>query len=425
MGAPQQGARRVATFAMAVVVVVSSHVPWAEPGLAATTCAAGHVALTFDDGPHPTYTAPILEVLARKEVPATFFVVGARADAHPALVRRQAAAGHVVANHTYRHERLTSLSDADIVRTVDRTHTAIGRAGAVPARLVRPPYGASSTRVREVLAGAGYTQVLWTVDPRDWEHTASAIRSRVLADVHDGAIVLLHDGVTNSGETLAALPGLIDGIRSRGYCFGSLDARGRVVPPAPLVPHAPPVPPGPFADVPSTSTHAASITSTKALGITQGCGVDRYCPADPVSRAQMASFLTRAFGLPAGPIDVFRDVEPDSTHATSIGSVFGAGITEGCRADGPDYCPLDPVSRAQMASFLARTLELPDGPSDAFVDVAPGSPHAAAIGATQQAGITQGCSTAAGTSTFCPDQPVTRAQMASFLVRALGADGGA
>jgi hypothetical protein len=119
------------------------------------------------------------------------------------------------------------LSDADIVRTVDRTHTAIGRAGAVPARLVRPPYGASSTRVREVLAGAGYTQVLWTIDPRDWERTASAIRSGVLADVHDGGIVLLHDGVANSGETLAALPGLIDGIRSRGYCFGSLDAHGR------------------------------------------------------------------------------------------------------------------------------------------------------------------------------------------------------
>jgi peptidoglycan/xylan/chitin deacetylase (PgdA/CDA1 family) len=417
MGAPRQGTRRVAAFAMAVIVVTGSHVPLAEPGLAAAACAAGHVALTFDDGPHATYTAPIIEVLARKEVPATFFVLGAKADAHPALVRRQGAAGHVVANHTYRHERLTSLSDADIVRTVDRTHTAIERAGADPARLVRPPYGASSTRVREVLAGAGYTQVLWTVDSRDWERTASAIRSGVLADVHDGAIVLLHDGVANSGETLAALPGLIDGIRSRGYCFGSLDARGRVAPPAP------PVPPGPFADVPSTSTHATSITTTKALGITQGCGVDRYCPADPVSRAQMASFLTRAFGLPAGPVDVFRDVDPNSTHATSIGSVFGAGITEGCRADGPDYCPLDPVSRAQMASFIARTLELPDGPTDAFVDVAPGSPHAAAIGATQQVGITQGCSTAAGTSTFCPDQPVTRAQMASFLVRALEADG--
>jgi peptidoglycan/xylan/chitin deacetylase (PgdA/CDA1 family) len=413
MGAPGQGLRRVAWIAVAVIVAAGAHVPWAGPVGAATACGAGYVALTFDDGPHPSYTAPILDVLARKEVPATFFVIGSRADAHPALVRSQGAAGHVVANHTYRHERLTGLGDADIVRTVDRTHSAIARAGALPARLVRPPYGATNSRVRVVLATAGYTQVGWSVDPRDWERTASAIRTGVLANLHDGAIVLLHDGVANSGETLAALPGVIDGVRSRGYCLGTLDARGRVVP------AAPPVPPGPYADVPSTSTHAASITRTKELGITRGCSIDRYCPADPVSRAQMASFLIRTFSLPAGPPDVFRDVEPSSTHATAIGAVHGAGITGGCRDDGPDYCPLDPVSRAQMASFLARALELPDGPTDGFVDVAPGSPHAAAIGATRLAGVTEGCATATGSATFCPDRPVTRAQMASFLVRAL------
>jgi peptidoglycan/xylan/chitin deacetylase (PgdA/CDA1 family) len=418
VGAPGQGIRRVVPFAVAVIVVVtSSHVAWTEPGLAATACGAGHVALTFDDGPHPGYTAPILEVLATKEVPATFFVLGSSADAHPALVRRQGAAGHVVANHTYQHEQLTTLSDAAIVRTVERTHTAIQRAGAVPARLVRPPYGATSSRVREVLTGAGYGQVRWTVDPRDWERTASAIRSGVLANLDDGAIVLLHDGVANSGETLAALPGLIDGIRSRGYCFGTLDAGGRVVPPTP------PAPPGPFADVPSTSTHAASIARTKELGITQGCGVDRYCPEDPVTRAQMASFVTRAFDLPAGPRDVFLDVESTSTHAAAIGALHEAGVTGGCRADGPDYCPSERVSRAQMASFLARVLELPEGPTDGFVDVAPGSLHAAAIGAAQQAGITKGCAGAGGLPRFCAGHPITRAQMASFLIRALEAEG--
>jgi peptidoglycan/xylan/chitin deacetylase (PgdA/CDA1 family) len=413
MGTPGQGIRRAVAFALTLVVLASLQTRWAEPSAAVTACGSGHVALTFDDGPHSGYTAPILDVLAIKKVPATFFVLGVNVDARPALVRRQGDAGHVVANHTYQHERLTALSDAAIVRTVERTHTAITRAGAQAVRLVRPPYGATDSRVRAVLTQAGYGQVLWTVDPRDWERGATEIRSRVLANLHDGAIVLLHDGVANSRETLATLPSLIDGIRSRGYCFATLDARGRLVPPAP------PAVPGPFDDVPSTSTHATSIARLKELGITQGCGDGLYCPGDPVTRAQMASFLVRAFELPAGSPDHFRDVTPGSTHATSIGAVYEAGITRGCSADGRDYCPSRSVTRAQMASFLARSLGLPDGPTDAFLDVAPGSTHAAAIGAIWEAGITKGCATDGRSPSYCPGDPVSRAQMASLLVRAL------
>jgi peptidoglycan/xylan/chitin deacetylase (PgdA/CDA1 family) len=412
MGAPGQANRRVASFAVLLALITSLHALGAQASPAVTTCGSGLVALTFDDGPHAGYTAPILDVLATKKVPATFFVLGANVDARPALVRRQGEAGHVVANHTYQHERLTELSDAAIVRTVDRTHTAIEQAGVGPARLVRPPYGATSSRVRQVLTNAGYTQVLWSVDPRDWERGATAIRSGVLNSLHDGAIVLLHDGVANSKETLAALPGVIDGIRSRGYCFATLDARGRLVPPAP------PPPPGPFADVPSTSTHAGSIARLKELGITHGCGDGVYCPGDPVTRAQMATFLTRAFQLPAGRADHFRDVPPDSTHAASIGAAYEAGITRGC---GPEqYCPSRSVTRAQMASFLARALGLPAGPTDVFRDVAPDATHAAAIGAIWVRGITDGCATDA----YCPYQPITRAQMASLLVRALEVEGG-
>jgi peptidoglycan/xylan/chitin deacetylase (PgdA/CDA1 family) len=406
-GSAGQGIRQVAAFALMFGVIASLPAWSPEPGLAATPCGSGLVALTFDDGPHGGYTGPILDVLATKKVPATFFVLGSNVDARPALVRRQGEARHVVANHTYQHERLTELSDAAIVRTVDRTHTAIERAGVEPARLVRPPFGATSSRVRQVLTNAGYTHVLWTVDPRDWERDAAAIRSGVLTNLHDGAIVLLHDGVANSKETLAALPGMIDGIRSRGYCFAVLDARARLVLPAP------PAPPGPFIDVSSTSTHAASIARLKELGITTGCGDDRYCPGDPVNRAQMASFLTRAFQLPAGRADHFRDVPPDSTHAASIGAAYEAGITRGC--DPGVYCPVRSVTRAQMASFLARALGLPAGPTGVFRDVAPGSTHATAIGAIWSAGITGGCTA----DSYCPNQPVTRAQMATLLVHAL------
>jgi peptidoglycan/xylan/chitin deacetylase (PgdA/CDA1 family) len=214
--------------------------PPLTPPAAANACAAGHVALTFDDGPHPTYTRQVLDQLAARKAVATFFPIGSQVAARPALVARMAAEGHRVANHTYQHERLTSLSDAAIRSTVDRAATAVRAAGVTPLPLVRPPYGATDSRVRRALSAGGYSHILWTVDPQDWRSiSASTIRSRVLANLHPNAVILLHDGVANAHQTVAALPGIIDGIRSRGYCLALLDASGRVV--ASSVP-APPAP---------------------------------------------------------------------------------------------------------------------------------------------------------------------------------------
>jgi hypothetical protein len=173
--------------------------------------------------------------------------------------------------------------------------------------------------------------------------------------------------------------------------------------------------PGPFLDVPGDAPHASAIGRLKDLGVVEGCGDGRYCPDASVTRAQMASFLQRALELPPGPVDGFVDVHPASTHAAAIGAVHEAGITLGC-GDGA-YCPAERVRRDQMASFLQRALELPPGPVDRFVDVEPSSTHAAAVGAVEQAGITVGC-TSDGRS-FCPSSSVRRDQMASFLVRAL------
>ena len=178
-----------------------------------------------------------------------------------------------------------------------------------------------------------------------------------------------------------------------------------------------PIPvPGPFLDVAGDSPHASAIGRLKDLGVIEGCGNGRYCPSDAVTRAQMASFLQRALELPPGAVDGFRDVHPSSTHAAAIGAVHAAGITLGCTADG-DYCPTERVRRDQMASFLQRALELPPGPVDRFGDVPPTSTHAAAVGAVHEAGITLGC-TSDGRS-YCPSSSVRRDQMASFLIRAL------
>jgi hypothetical protein len=174
--------------------------------------------------------------------------------------------------------------------------------------------------------------------------------------------------------------------------------------------------PGPFVDVPGDAIHATAIGRLKDLGVVVGCGSGRYCPAAAVTRAQMASFLQRAFQLPPGPTDHFRDVGA-SPHAAAIGAVQAAGITLGCSADGRSYCPNETVPRDQMASFLQRALELPPGPTDRFRDVDPSSTHAAAIGAVHEVGITLGCS--ADGRSYCPSSRVQRDQMASFVVRAL------
>lgn len=175
--------------------------------------------------------------------------------------------------------------------------------------------------------------------------------------------------------------------------------------------------PGPFADVAGDSPHATAIGRLKDLGVVKGCGRDRYCPAKAVTRAQMASFLQRAFQLPPGPTDRFVDVDRASPHAAAIGAVAAAGITQGCSDDGRSYCPNDTVPRDQMASFLQRTLQLPPGQTGRFRDVDPSSTHAAAIEAVHEAGITLGCSDDG--RSYCPSARVQRDQMASFLVRAL------
>jgi subtilisin family serine protease len=147
-------------------------------------------------------------------------------------------------------------------------------------------------------------------------------------------------------------------------------------------------------------------------GITHGCGEDRFCPRDPVTREQMASFLARAMMLPATTRDFYIDDET-SRHEDNINRLAAADITHGC---GPQrFCPRGRVSRAQMASFLARALVLAPSTRDYFIDDE-GSRHEASINSLAAAGITGGCSASA----FCPDAVVTREQMAAFLHRAFG-----
>ena len=166
--------------------------------------------------------------------------------------------------------------------------------------------------------------------------------------------------------------------------------------------------------------HETNINAIAALGITLGCNPPsntKYCPDRSVTRGQMAAFLVRAFGYTATDDDAFLD-DNGSIFEGDIDRLAAAGITQGCNPPVNDrYCPDAAVTRAQMASFLTRALvldALEDGP---FIDTAT-SIHRTAINAIAARGVTFGCNPPAN-DRYCPADLVTRAQMASFLARAL------
>ena len=166
---------------------------------------------------------------------------------------------------------------------------------------------------------------------------------------------------------------------------------------------------GSFSDDDS-SVHEADINAIAVAGITTGCEPNLYCPALAVTREQMATFLARALAMEPVATGPFTDTA-GSVHDGAINSIAAGGITTGCSPTA--FCPSQPVTRDQMATFLVRALELPPGAAGGYTDVAT-TTHAADIAAIAAAGITTGC----GGTNYCPFDPVTRAQMASFLTRA-------
>ncbi|NYD50577.1 peptidoglycan/xylan/chitin deacetylase (PgdA/CDA1 family) [Actinomadura luteofluorescens] len=191
--------------------------PAAPPKPPPPDCArAKCLALTFDDGPAES-TAELLDILAARKVRATFFIVGENAARHPELVRRELEAGHEIADHSYTHADLGRASKKKIMAELTRTQDAIRRASGVTPVLLRPPYGSTSERLTKITRELGMAQVLWTVDPLDWEHRDTAyVEKRVLKAARPGYIVLMHDIHPTS---VRAVPKIIDRLAAEGYVF--------------------------------------------------------------------------------------------------------------------------------------------------------------------------------------------------------------
>lgn len=212
------------------------------PLLAVRRGPAGHrqVALTIDDGPDPEATPALLRLLAARGVRATFFLIGARAARYPDVVRAIAAEGHEIGNHTWHHRNAWFLGPEATAREVlGGAEVLAGITGQVP-HLYRPPWGIVNVAALRIARRAGFTTVLWSIQPEGLRPRPPEVQlSHCARRLHDGAIFDLHDapGLEGAPERLLRLmPSLLDLLAARGYAtvpVGSLLATKSLGPPEP------------------------------------------------------------------------------------------------------------------------------------------------------------------------------------------------
>jgi peptidoglycan/xylan/chitin deacetylase (PgdA/CDA1 family) len=192
-------------------------------GIEDRTASGDGCALTFDDGPHAQGTPAILEILARANVTATFFLVGEQVLRNRTLAGEIASAGHGVGVHCHRHRNLLRLSPRQVRDDIARAHELIAESTGVAPTLYRPPYGVLNAAALRVARERGWRTLLWTRWGRDWEARATpeSISVRVADGARDGDVLLLHDADDYSApgswlRTAAALPRVLEMLAERG-----------------------------------------------------------------------------------------------------------------------------------------------------------------------------------------------------------------
>lgn len=176
------------------------------------------IAMTFDDGPHPTNTPRLLDMLRERNIRATFYVVGPNVKRYPNLLRRMVAEGHEIGNHTVTHSNMRKLSQQRIRAELGEVHNGILAATGVAPQTMRPPYGALRTEQREFIRREfGYPTILWNVDPEDWKRPGvGVVTQRLVEGARPGGILLAHD---IHAPTITAMPGTLDELLRRGFRF--------------------------------------------------------------------------------------------------------------------------------------------------------------------------------------------------------------
>ncbi len=237
---PQASPEVVASAPVAAPETAPKSTPSAKVSYSSCTVEGQYLAMTFDDGPHPQHTPRLLDMLKQRSLKATFFVVGQNAAQYPEILKRIAAEGHELANHSYTHPILNPLGEGGIREQLDKTHQAVLGATGVTMKLLRPPYGALTENMRRwTYQTFGYRTILWDVDPLDWKvRDAARVQSEILGHARAGSIVLAHD---IHKSTVDAMPETLDALAAKGFKFVTVSELIAMDKPAAAKPAAAPV----------------------------------------------------------------------------------------------------------------------------------------------------------------------------------------
>jgi peptidoglycan/xylan/chitin deacetylase (PgdA/CDA1 family) len=174
------------------------------------------IALTFDDGP-VTGTGRLLDILKANRARATFFVLGSQVATNTDMLKREAAEGHEIGNHTFTHAKLTGAPASKVEAEIMRTQDAIAQVTGKTPMVFRPTYGATDKQLDAITRREKLAQILWTVDTLDWkDHNTALIKQRVLKGAKPGHIIIMHD---TRPTTVEAVPDILKTLSSQGYSF--------------------------------------------------------------------------------------------------------------------------------------------------------------------------------------------------------------
>lgn len=176
------------------------------------------IALTFDDGPNADYTVELLAGLKERGVKATFFLLGKEVEKSPEIVKQMQEEGHLIGNHSYEHVDLSKLSDAEAIKQVDKTNEAIHKITGEYPEYIRPPFGSWKSNLDYETT---MIEVMWNIDPLDWQTPdTKVVVDRVIKDVEENDIILLHDASKSSVEAAFEI---IDILQKEGYEFVTVE----------------------------------------------------------------------------------------------------------------------------------------------------------------------------------------------------------
>ncbi|MBK8507200.1 MAG: glycosyltransferase [Candidatus Competibacter sp.] len=246
---PQSGLRTLAFNPKSNLITAEHYTQFPSPYMITRHGgAARKVALTFDDGPDARYTPQILDALRKAGVPGTFFIIGANGELNPDLLRREVDEGHEIGNHTFTHPNISSISSTQFQLELSATQRLLASAVGRHSLLFRPPYAVDAEpetvdqiRPVEWAAEQGYLVVGMQIDPDDWQRPGvDEIVRRTVAEAErgEGNMILLHDAGGDRGQTVEAIPKIVEALRAKGFQFVTVSdllgrSRDAVMPPVP------------------------------------------------------------------------------------------------------------------------------------------------------------------------------------------------